>query len=112
MTVGGIFLMSVALSCIAVGFGAAFPVFHEQDPSRIASSPGGILTIAVSLGYVGVMTGLTTVPLYLYTGFLVSGGTFPFLVIAVCAALILLLNAALIVFSLRLGTASLAGREF
>jgi len=112
MTVGGIFLMSVALSCLAVGFGAAFPVFHEPDPSRIASSPGGILTIAVSLGYVGLMTGLIAVPLSIYTSYLVSGRTFPSLAIAVCTVLILLLNVGLIVFSLRFGAASLAGREF
>lgn len=112
MTVGGIFLMSAALSCLAVGFGAAFPVFHEHDPSRIASSSGGILTIVVSLAYVGVMTGLIAVPLYLYTGYLVSGGIFPSLVFTVCAALILVLNAGITVFSLRMGAAFLARREF
>jgi ABC-2 type transport system permease protein len=112
MTVGGIFLMSAALSCIAVGFGAAFPVFNEPDPSRIASSPGGILTIVVSLAYVGVMTGLIALPLYLYTGYLVSGGIYPLLPIGVCASAIVLLNAGAILIPLRFGSASLARRNF
>jgi hypothetical protein len=58
------------------------------------------------------MTGLIAVPLSIYTSYLVSGRTFPSLAIAVCTVLILLLNVGLIVFSLRFGAASLAGREF
>jgi ABC-2 type transport system permease protein len=112
MTIGGIFLMSVTLSCIAVGFGAAYPVFHEQDPSRIASSPGGILTVAVSLGYVAFMTALTAVPLTLYTGWLVSGGVFPTGAVVLCGSLMLLVNAGLIVFSLHFGASSFARRDF
>ena len=111
MTVGGIFLMSVTLSCLAVGFGAALPSFTESNPSRIASSPGGVLTIMVCLAYVGLMTGLIAVPLYAYTGFLVSGGTFPLVAVAVCTMLVFLLNALLMAGSLRWGALSLGKRE-
>lgn len=112
LTVSGILLMSMTLSSLAVGFGAAFPSFAETDPSRIASSPGGVLTIMVSLGYVGSMTALTGVPLYRYTGYLVSGSGFPAMTIAVCASLMLVLNGGLMMFALRLGARSLARREF
>lgn len=112
MTVGGIFLMSVTLSCLAVGLGAAFPSFAESNPSRIASSPGGILTIIVALAYVGLMTALIAIPLYAYTGYLVSGGVFPRVPVAVCSMLVVLLNVVLTVFSLRMGSISLAKREF
>lgn len=112
MTVGGIFLMSITLSCMAVGFGAAFPAFMERNPSRIASSPGGILTIIVSLAYVGCMTGLIAVTLHAYTAYQVSGGIYPLPVVSVCSALIVLLNSALMVSSLRFGALSLEKREF
>ncbi len=112
LTVGGIFLMSVALSCLAVGFGAAFPAFAETNPSRIASSPGGILTVMASLAYVGIMTGLIALPLYGYTGYLVSGGAFPRVMVAGCISAMVLLNVVLIAGSLRWGALSLAKREF
>ncbi len=112
VTVSGILVMSITLSCLAVGFGAAFPSFAESDPSRIASSPGGILTITVSLGYVGCMAALVAVPLYRYTGYLVSGGMFPSVSIAVCSVLMLLLNVLMVFFAIRLGTRSLARREY
>jgi ABC-2 type transport system permease protein len=112
VTIGGILVMSMALSCLAVGFGAAFPSFTEADPSRIASSPGGILTIVVSLAYVGIMTMLVAIPLYRYTVHLVSGGGFPIASVAVCFALALMLNFGLILFSFRLGASFLARREF
>jgi ABC-2 type transport system permease protein len=112
MTVGGIFLMSITLSCLAVGLGAAFPSFAESTPSRIASSPGGVLTIITALAYVGLMTALIAVPLYAYTGYLVSGGAFPRIPVIVCSALAVLLNGVLTVASLRMGSISLARREF
>ncbi len=112
MTVAGIFLMSITLACIAVGFGAAFPVFDERDPSRIASSPGGILTIAVSLVYVGAMTALCSVPLSAYTAYLVSGFRFPGMLIAACLLIMAALNVLLIVFPLMLGSRALSRREY
>jgi ABC-2 type transport system permease protein len=111
LTIAGILVMSVSLSCLAVGFGAAFPAFGETDPSRIASSPGGILTIIVSLAYVGTMTALAAISLYRYTAYLVSGGKFPLAVVTVCLALMVLLNFGLAFFAFRLGSRSLAGRE-
>jgi len=70
--------MSISLSSLAVGFGAAFPDFSERNPSRIASSPGGILTIVVSLFYIGIMMTLLAVPSYRYTAYLTAGGEFPY----------------------------------
>lgn len=112
ITIGGILLMSVSLSCLAVGFGAAFPYFTEQNPSQIASSPGGVLTIAISLGYLGLMMGLISVPAYKYTGYLVSGGIYPTFAILVSTVLVLILNAVMIAVPLRMGYHSLIRREY
>lgn len=111
-TIAGIFLMSVTLASIAVGFGATFPVFDERDPSRIASSPGGILTIVVSLIYVGAMTALCAIPLSAYTAYLVSGFRFPGLLITICLVAMAVLNVILIALPLMLGLRSLSRREY
>jgi len=112
LTIGGIALMSLSLLSLSVGFGAAYPDFSERNPSRIASSPGGILTIVVSLFYLALMMFLLAVPSYRYTVYLVSGGDFPMKELLVSVAAVLVLNVVTIVFPLRFGAKSLAGREF
>ena len=112
LTIGGIFLMSISLSCLAVGFGAAYPDFSERNPSKIATSPGGILTVALSLLYIGAMLALFAIPAYKYTIFLVSGGVFPLKELIISIILVVVLNAVTIVMPLRIGAKMLAQREF
>ncbi len=50
-------LMSLSLISIALGLGAVYPQFYERNPMRISSSAGGIITVVVSLFYVGIMAG-------------------------------------------------------
>ncbi|MFC1692516.1 hypothetical protein ACFL1R_03315 [Candidatus Latescibacterota bacterium] len=112
LTIIGIFLMSIALSCLAVGFGAAFPDFSERNPSRIASSPGGILTIVSSLFYIGFMTTIVAIPSYRYTEYLTAGGSFPLQSIIIAAVSAVILNAVTIIAPLWIGANSLKKREF
>ncbi|MBT4483130.1 MAG: hypothetical protein HOC71_05575 [Candidatus Latescibacteria bacterium] len=112
LTISGIFLMSMAISSLAVGFGAAFPDFSERNPSRIASSPGGVLTIVVSMFYIGLMMALFAIPCYTYTRYLIEGGEFPLNIIVISAISALVLNAATIIIPLRMGAQSLAKREY
>ncbi|MGC8741498.1 MAG: putative ABC transporter permease subunit [Candidatus Sumerlaeaceae bacterium] len=44
--------LSVGLTSLAVGFGAIFPSFKEDNPARIANGFGGTITIVTSLFYV------------------------------------------------------------
>ena len=112
LTVVGILLMSVSLSSIAVGFGAAFPDFGERNPSRIASSSGGVLTIVTTLAYISVMIVLVGFPAYHYTEYLVIGGPFPYATIRICAVIAVVVNAVAIVAPLRFGARSLERREY
>ena len=57
ITTGFLILMSLSLISIALGLGAVYPQFHERNPMRISSSAGGIITVVVSLFYVGIMAG-------------------------------------------------------
>ena len=111
-TVAGIIVMSASLSSLSVGLGAAYPDFGERNPSRIATSPGGILAIVLSLLYIGAMATLLTVPAYMHTVYLVSGGEFPGKAIAVSLILAFLLNSITIALPLKMGARSLRGRDF
>ncbi len=51
-----IFLMltSLALISLALGLGAVYAQFHESNPMKISSGYGGIITVVLSLIYVGI----------------------------------------------------------
>ncbi len=112
LTFGGIFLMSITLSCLSVGLGAAFPDFSEHNPSKIVSSPGGILTVVISLIYIGIMMAMLAVPAYKYTHYLVAGGIFPQKELIISIVIVFVVNAFMIFVPLQLGARSFAQREF
>ncbi|MDB6171343.1 MAG: hypothetical protein JWL59_654 [Chthoniobacteraceae bacterium] len=59
---GSVALMSAALSGLAVGLGALFPNFKEENPSKIVSSFGGTLCLILSFVYIALFVGLASIP--------------------------------------------------
>jgi ABC-2 type transport system permease protein len=55
-------LMSAALSGLAVGLGALFPNFKEDNPSKIVSGFGGTLCLVVSFIYITLFVALAALP--------------------------------------------------
>ncbi|MHA3775240.1 putative ABC transporter permease subunit [Verrucomicrobiota bacterium sgz303538] len=55
-------LMSAALSGLAVGLGAIFPNFKEDNPSKIVSGFGGTLCLVISFIYITVFVSLIALP--------------------------------------------------
>ena len=55
-------LMSAALSGLAVGLGALFPNFKEDNPSKIVSGFGGTLCLVVSFIYIALFVALAALP--------------------------------------------------
>lgn len=55
-------LMSAALSSLAVGLGAIFPNFKEDNPSKIVSGFGGTLCLVVSFLYISIFIALAALP--------------------------------------------------
>ncbi|MBI3947703.1 MAG: hypothetical protein HY321_17415 [Armatimonadetes bacterium] len=55
---------SVGLVCLAMGLGALFPNFREDNAARIASGAGGTLNVIISLLYVGVLIAVQTYPIH------------------------------------------------
>ena len=54
--------MAAALSGLAVGLGALFPNFQEDNPSKIVSGFGGTLCLVTSFIYISLFVALIAVP--------------------------------------------------
>jgi ABC-2 type transport system permease protein len=55
-------LMSASLSGLAVGLGALFPNFREDNPSKIVSGFGGTLCLVISFIYITLFVALLAAP--------------------------------------------------
>ncbi|MGV3533670.1 MAG: putative ABC transporter permease subunit [Chthoniobacteraceae bacterium] len=55
-------LMSITLSALAVGLGAIFPNFKEDNPSKIVSGFGGTLCLVISFIYITLFVALAALP--------------------------------------------------
>lgn len=58
----------LGLSGLAVGLGAVYPNFGEDNPSKIVSGFGGTLNLVLSLAFVMVVLVLQAVPCFLHFG--------------------------------------------
>ncbi|RJP13994.1 MAG: hypothetical protein C4520_21825 [Candidatus Abyssobacteria bacterium SURF_5] len=65
------FLMNFAMAGLAVGLGAMYPNFREDNPARIVSGLGGTLNFILSMIYVAVVVLLEGIVFWQYT---VRGG--------------------------------------
>lgn len=106
------FLMGLALTALSVGLGALLPDFSEESPMRIASTPGGVMTVVISLLYVAAMAALVGWPTRGYFLHLIGRGGGIALETGLALLAIGLLNLAVIVLPLYFGARSLAKRDF
>ena len=56
--------MALALVGLNLGMGAVFPRFDYENEEQIMASPGGVLTMIISLFYIGLMVILLAAPVY------------------------------------------------
>jgi ABC-2 type transport system permease protein len=63
-----LFGICLGLSGLAVGLGAIYPNFTEDNPSKIVSGFGGTLNLVMSLIFVLVVLGAQAVPCFYYFG--------------------------------------------
>lgn len=103
LTTSTTFMMGATLTGLAIGMGALMPDFSDESPMRIASTPGGVLTVVISLVYVGLMVTVLAYPTRSYFIYLTGHGPFPAAEALLALGIMIGLN--LLVFSvpLRLG---------
>ncbi|MBN1515844.1 hypothetical protein JXA32_04690 [Candidatus Sumerlaeota bacterium] len=68
ISIGTVFLMSLGLTSLSIGLGAASPNFVEDNPARIANGLGGTLNIIFSISYIGIVIGLMYPSIRYFTG--------------------------------------------
>ncbi|TNF45819.1 hypothetical protein EP232_05350 [bacterium] len=56
--------MALALVGLNLGMGAVFPRFQYENEAQISASPGGVVTMIISLAYIGFMVIFMAAPVY------------------------------------------------
>jgi ABC-2 type transport system permease protein len=56
--------MALALVGLNLGMGAVFPRFQYENEAQIPASPGGVVTMIISLAYIGFMIVFMAAPVY------------------------------------------------
>lgn len=107
----GTFLMGATLTGLAIGMGSIFPDFKEESPMRIASTPGGVLTVVISLIYVGIMVAVMSWPVRGYFLYLLGRTPFPTDRVLIALAAILLVNGTALVLPLYAGFKTMSARD-
>lgn len=111
LTTAATFLMGATLTALAVGMGALMPDFRDENPMRIASTPGGVLTVILSLLYVAAMVAALAWPTQGYFRYLLGRGAFPAERARSALVLVTGLNLLAFLVPLRLGWRALKARD-
>ena len=72
-------VMAFTLNALALGLGALYPNFREDNPSKIVSGFGGTLCLVLSFLYIVGMVGLMA-----FTSFWAFGGSSPLVFVFGC----------------------------
>ncbi|HEX68048.1 MAG TPA: hypothetical protein ENG13_03170, partial [bacterium] len=61
-----IVMISLGVSALSVGLGAAYPDFSTDNPAKIVSSFGGTLNFVLSFIFILFLVSLNSIPFYLW----------------------------------------------
>jgi len=105
-------LMNFALNGLAVGLGATYPNFREDNPARIVSGMGGTLTFVLSIGYLMLAIGPQAVILQMRSiGYIRSATQFT-CALAAAFLFLILLSIATTLVPMHIGRKTLQRMEF
>ncbi len=109
---GTILLMSFSLSGLAVGLGAVYPNFREDNPAKIVSGLGGTLNFLVSIAYIIIVVGVQAVLFWARAVKLVGEGRTFAAMLAGTVVFVAVLSAVATLVPMSLGLKNLERMEF
>ncbi|MBI2421894.1 MAG: hypothetical protein HYV27_03610 [Candidatus Hydrogenedentes bacterium] len=112
MTVYSIVITNFGLAGLAVGLGALYPSFTEDNPARIVSGMGGTLNLLVSIAYITLVVASQTLVLQWNNLGLYNGPVTFSHALTGAIVFITLLSALCVFLPMRLGLKNLNDREF
>ncbi len=104
----------VALSLISInlGMGCIFPQFNEDNPSKIASGSGGIISALISIGYIALVIIIFSAPVHNYLISHYWGRNLNLRIIILSFVAFIILNFATIYLPILWGIKSMNKRDF
>jgi len=108
----GTSVMSVSLTSISLGMGAIFPYFKERNPSKIASSAGGLVTVLISLIYVAIVVIIMAQPIHYYFRCIFYGNPYSSRYLFIAGAIVMLISLLATFIPIYFGKKSLESQDF
>ena len=108
-----IILLTLAISALALGFGALFPQFETENAAQIPTSFGGLVFMMTTIALVAGVIVLEAIPVYGYMSAYVEGRTVqvtPLMIAALTGVFALCVTATVV--PLRIGLRQMEGFEF
>jgi len=111
--IGTIFFLTLAISAMALGFGALYPQFETENAAQIPTSFGGLVFMMTTIALLAVVIVVEAVPIYTYVRASYEGQPVPVNGTMIGAfTLVLVICAAATVVPLKVGLRKMEGFEF
>ncbi len=111
--IGTIILLTLAISAMALGFGALFPQFETENAAQIPTSYGGLVFMMSTIALLAVVILIEAVPIYGYLSAAFQGQPIPVDVRMIGAfALVVAICVAATIIPLRVGLKKMEQFEF
>jgi len=111
--IGTIFFLTLAISALALGFGALYPQFETENAAQIPTSFGGLVFMMTTIALLAFVIVVEAVPVYTYVRASYEGRPVPVNGTMIGAfALVLVICAAATVVPLKVGLRKMEGFEF
>jgi ABC-2 type transport system permease protein len=111
--VGTIFLLTLAISAMALGFGALYPQFETENAAQIPTSFGGLVFMMTTIALLALVIVIEAVPVYTYLRANWEQQPVPVDAVMIGAfALVAVLCIGITLGSLRVGLKRMEGFEF
>jgi len=102
-----VFLITFAVTGLALGLGALYPMFRHDNTAEISSGTGGVLFMITSLAYIGFILVLVARPAYVHFNEIFFSRTVPGLSGEFCYILITIMSFAIALIPMNKGIRAL-----